>query len=161
MRRVRAAARLRQAKRHQRLAGNHLWYPGLRQFGPGMVDDDPSDQRVQQLDVGDIEVRVGDLLDNQARRYPVDTQSAEIFRKIARDQSKRSHFLHERAVDNAGFLALLEIRRDLLLREPARGFLYRLLFLGDPEFHRFRRLVIDIPLRHLSFPRHMRATKDG
>ena len=153
-------ARFRQAERHERLAGDHFGRPSQGDFGPGMIHDDLSDQRVQQLDVGNIEVGIGDFLDDQPGRDPIDSKPAIGLRQVARNEPQRRHFLDEAAVDNTGFRALLEVRRDLLAREPARGILYCLLFVGNSEFHRTLASLLIKPSHHLRFPTHNRATKD-
>jgi hypothetical protein len=128
---IRAAARLGQAERADRLAGDQLRHPGTRQLGRCIARDDLAHQRREQLHVGDVEVAVRDRLDDQPGGDAALAQPAERFGQVDADEAEGAHLAAQRTVDAGLALALLIAGPQALAGEPARDVVQGLLVFGQ------------------------------
>ncbi len=118
--RIRAAARLRQRDREQRLAAGELGEPGLHHLGPPVLRQDLAVQRRQQVDVGDAQIGASDLLVDDARRQAAGALAAELLRQLGRDEAHLAHLAHQAALQHAGLVAFEKAGGDAVGGEAPR-----------------------------------------
>ena len=71
-------------------------------------------QRGQQVDVGNTEVGAGDLFMDDAGREAAQSQTAEFLGQLGRDEAHLAHRFHQRAIEHARPVALLEAGSDAI-----------------------------------------------
>src|SRR5690606_9130490 len=155
MRGIGSAPRFGEPDGDQSFTPGHAGKERARRFGCGMARDDLPTQRAQQLHVGDAEVAVRHLLDDQAGGNPVDAEPAVLLGQVGGDQSQGAHLPHELPPETPLLFARPEARQKPLACEAPRRLLQGLLVLAQPEVHRF------LPSRHSRLDCGQSATCSG
>ena len=132
---VGAAARLGKPERNRFAAFGDGRQPRRRQRLVGMAGEDVGAERGEQRHIGDIEVAIGDLLDQQAGGHAVDAHAAITFRQGGRDKAEAAHFPNERAADRRVLLALAVAGQQHFAGEAAGGLAEGGLVFCQSELH--------------------------
>ena len=117
---IRAATRLRQRNRKQRLAACELLEPRLDDLGQTVLRQDLPVQGGEQVDVGNAEIGARDLLVDDAGGKAAQALAPEGLRQLGRDESHLSHFAHQASFQLTRPVALQETGCDAVRRETAR-----------------------------------------
>lgn len=107
-------------------------------LGRGVPREDAALERGEELDVGRVEVAVGERLDDEPGGDARLAEPAVLLGEIDADEPERSHLGDEGAVDAPLLLARLVARRELLLREAPRRFEEGALLVGKTGDHHLR-----------------------
>ena len=105
--RVGAGVRFGQADPDDALAAGDLRDPVRGDLGSGVLREDLADQRADHLQVADVEVAGGDLLQQHAGGQPGHSLPAELLGDLGRDETLRAHLQPDLLLDPPGLLPLL------------------------------------------------------
>ena len=105
--RVGAGVRFGQADPDDALAAGDLRDPVRGDLGSGVAGEDLADERADHLQVADVEVAGGDLLQQHAGGQPGHALAAELLGDLGGDETLRAHLQPDLLLDPPGLLPLL------------------------------------------------------
>jgi len=136
VRRVRSAARFGQAQANDSIPRDNLGHPFRSDLAGGVPGHHPPHERAQKLHIACVEIGIGDLFDDEARRDRAFAKPAEFLGQVGRDQPQCAHLPDQRAIEAVAACALLVAGRQFFRGESLRGVAERLLILCRLKLHR-------------------------
>ncbi len=118
--RVGPSPRLGERNGEEGLARGQAHKPRLHDVRGAVMGENLAVQRSEQVNVGDAEIGARDLLVDHAGGKRAEAQSAEFLRQLGSDEAHRAHLSHDRAIEDARPIALLETGGDAIGRKLPR-----------------------------------------